>query len=309
MDKRVPHEAGADAAVRQIDLVSAQLPGDVTVWRALPTRALRTVGPWCFLDVMGPGNHALHTGQHPHTALQTLTWMIEGEMLHRDSLGYEQIIRPGQVNLMTAGHGISHTEDTLMDPSRLHAVQFWIALPPGKEVIAPAFEHEPQPINWQGDPNLGDVRVTLLAGKFGNQDAGLGTHSPLVGLDLASEVGGALILPLESTFEHAVIVLRGNVHLSNPSIEDVRVTPDTFVALPPGQTSLSLRFAPDARCILIGGEPRSQKLHMWWNFVGPSRSYIEQAWTQWQSAHARFGGAIRDVPRLEAPRPAWMRAS
>lgn len=284
--------------MREISLVRAKISPEVQVLRALPTKALRMVGPWCFVDLMGPGDYSLHTEQHPHTALQTLTWMIEGEMLHQDSLGYEQIIRPGQVNLMTAGHGISHTEDTMTDPAKIYAAQFWIALPPGLEDGPAAFEHVPEPPQWQD----GEIQRTLLAGEFETYRANIGTQSPLVGVDLATTRGGAQRLALNAEFEHAVIVLSGQVQVG-----DLTATRDQFVALLAGQQEVALCLNPDTRCLLIGGPPREQPLHMWWNFVGPSRAYLEEAYAQWQARSERFGSMIPGIPSLDSPRPAWMK--
>ena len=121
---------------------------DTPILRALPHRERRMVGAWCFLDHLGPTQFApgdgMHVGAHPHIGLQTFTWMIEGEVLHRDSLGNEQVIRPGQVNLMTAGHGISHTEDSAAEGARMHAAQLWIALPDAERDRAPAFQNHPE---------------------------------------------------------------------------------------------------------------------------------------------------------------------
>ena len=132
---------------------NADLGDGLLVRRTLPNRQQRMVGAWCFLDHAGPvqfePGKGLHVGAHPHIGLQTFTWLIEGEVLHRDSLGNEQLIRPGQVNLMTAGHGIAHTEDSLHDGGRLHAAQLWIALPPAHKDCAPAFDHYPKLPQWR----------------------------------------------------------------------------------------------------------------------------------------------------------------
>ena len=157
----------------------------MTVARVLPTRGRRMIGAWCFLDHLGPvdfpAGQGMHVGAHPHTRLQTFTWMIEGEILHRDSLGNEQVIRPGQVNLMTAGHGITHTEDSLSGQTAVHAAQLWIALPPAQADMAPAFEHHPQLPQWEDT----GARFTLLAGQHAGRNAPPKVYSPLMGLDIA----------------------------------------------------------------------------------------------------------------------------
>lgn len=162
-----------------IDLRKAELGAGFTIGRALPTRERRMIGAWCFLDHLGPvdlRNHdGMHVQAHPHTCLQTFTWMIEGEILHRDSLGSEQLVKPGQVNLMTAGRGIAHTEDSLPG-ERLHAAQLWIALPAKYAEVQPAFDHYPQLPQWSRN----NIEMTLLAGEFQSVVAPTRVYSPLV---------------------------------------------------------------------------------------------------------------------------------
>ncbi len=158
--------------------------GGLPVHRAVPQRALRKVGAWCFLDHLGPAaqstEHSLQVGPHPHIGLQTFTWMIEGEVLHRDSLGSEQVIRPGQVNLMTAGRGIAHSEESLGSP-RIHAAQLWIALPGDQRDMPPRFQHYPDVPRCTQD----GLEICVLAGEALGIVSPVQVHSPLVALDLA----------------------------------------------------------------------------------------------------------------------------
>lgn len=239
----------------------------------------------------------MHIGAHPHTCLQTFTWMMEGEILHRDSLGSEQVIRPGQVNLMTAGHGIAHTEDSLEGES-LHAAQLWIALPPEHAGVAPAFDHYPDLPAWSRN----GVQFTLLAGGFEGQIAPTRIYSPLVGLDLHAPASGTVSLPLQRGFEYGILSTGGSISINNVDIDS-----NTFVYLEPGAETLELALPANGRCLLVGGEPFGGTISMWWNFVAASRDYINQAYVDWQQGSGRFPpvpGA--EGRRLDSPPPPWL---
>ena len=179
---RVPVVDGV-RQIQRIAVRNAEVGAFRSTARCQPER--RTVGAWCFLDHAGPTvfsgtSSGMDVGPHPHIGLQTFTWMIEGEVLHRDSLGSEQVIRPGQVNLMTAGHGIAHTEQSVGEPRRLHAAQLWIALPAEHADMAPRFDHYPDLPQWQ---NSG-VNHRLLVGEFGAYRSPVFTLSPLIAIDM-----------------------------------------------------------------------------------------------------------------------------
>ncbi|MFT0850790.1 pirin family protein [Achromobacter sp. F4_2707] len=286
-----------------IDLRKAELGAGFTVGRALPTRERRLIGAWCFLDHLGPvelrGNAGMHVEAHPHTCLQTFTWMMEGEILHRDSLGSEQVVRPGEVNLMTAGRGIAHTEDSLQG-ERLHAAQLWIALPEEHADIEPAFNHYPELPRWSHQ----NIECTLLVGEFEGKQAPARVYTPLVGLDLHAHKEGRMELPLRPDFEYGLLPLQGNVSINNVDINDGK-----FVYLEPGGATLDLSFSVDTRCLLIGGEPFPATISMWWNFVAHSREYINQAYQDWQSGSNRFPPVPGATHRLDSPRPAWLPAT
>ena len=187
-----------------------QIGTGLMIRRALPNPQRRMIGAWCFLDHIGPRDYGrgqgIAVGPHPHIGLQTFTWMIEGEMMHRDSLGYAQVIRPGQVNIMTAGRGISHAEDAVNDdPGHLHAAQLWIALPDAERHRAPAFDHHPElPVVEDGG-----FRVTVLAGAAYGQTSPTRVYSPLLGLDLRCTDAAEIAIPLNPNFEHGLLVLSG----------------------------------------------------------------------------------------------------
>ena len=280
---------------------TAEIGGGVPVARTLPSRLKRTIGAWCFLDHAGPARFApgggLRVGPHPHTGLQTFTWMLEGEVLHRDSLGHRQLIRPGQVNLMTAGHGISHSEESADGETRLHTAQLWIALPARVAEMAPRFDHYPELPRWQAQ----GVESVLLVGEFSGRRSPVAVHSPLLGLDLFSAAGAELTLPLDPAFEHGLMPLTGPA-----SAQGQALAPDELLYLPPGARQLQLTLAPGTRALLIGGAPLGEDITLWWNFVGRDKAYIAQAQRDWQAGSARFGQVAGfDGPRLDAPPLPW----
>lgn len=275
---------------------SADLGDGLLVRRALPSRRQRMIGAWCFLDHAGPLVFApgagMHIGAHPHTGLQTFTWVLEGEVLHRDSLGNEQIIRPGQVNLMTAGRGVAHTEDSLNPGQCLNLAQLWIALPEDHQDCAPDFAHYPQLPHWQS----GGAGFTLLAGSFAGQVAPTKLYSPLLGLDIASDDGAELELALNPRFEYGLLTLSGEARIDGETIPA-----DELGYLGSRRDALRLMLSPGCKVLLLGGEPFAQPVLMWWNFVGFSREAIAQAQRDWESGDPRFGqvgdgSAARLVP-------------
>ncbi|MBW7903455.1 MAG: pirin family protein [Rhodocyclaceae bacterium] len=289
--------------LQRIAARTAHIGGGIPVKRLLPVRERRCIGAWCFLDHAGPATFApgggMRVGAHPHIGLQTFTWMIEGEVLHRDSLGNEQIVRPGQVNLMTAGRGIAHTEASLPGERRLHAAQLWIALPPAVAGCEPAFEHHPALPQWR----LGGCRLTLLAGGFGDQVAPTRLHSPLLGLELFSPQGEAIGLPLDPGFEYGILPLAGEVHVAGG-----RFAADELAYLGGGREAIGLDLAPGTRLLLLGGAPRREAPIIWWNFVGDSRAEIVRARHDWENGDARFGRVAGGGEPLPAPPLPWIAA-
>ncbi|VWX37102.1 putative Quercetin 2,3-dioxygenase [Limnobacter sp. 130] len=285
--------------IKRVELRSADLGEGMLVKRALPSRHQRMVGAWCFLDHAGPVNFApgkgMHVGAHPHTALQTFTWLIDGEVLHKDSLGNELIIRPGQVNLMTAGRGIVHTEDSVVNGGRLHAAQLWIALPEALANCDPDFAHYPELPVWHSD----GVQFTLLAGSHGDMKAPTAVHSPMLGMDLFSPQGGTVALNLNPDFEYGFLPLTGQVN-----VQGEIYTPEEFAYLEKGSEGLDMTLGANTRVLLLGGEPFKQPVQMWWNFVGHSKEAIAQAQQAWEQGDARFGD-VGSAARLQAPILPW----
>jgi redox-sensitive bicupin YhaK (pirin superfamily) len=283
--------------LERIETRAAEVGGGLIVRRALPNRLRRTVGAWCFLDHAGPMEFGrgggMGVGPHPHIGLQTFTWMIEGTVMHRDSLGNEQLITPGQVNLMTAGRGIAHAEDSdSAGGGRLHAVQLWIALPDGERHRVPAFRNYPHlPLL-----ELGGFSVRVLAGSAFGKTSPAEVYSPLVGLDLAAAGPASISVPLSASFEHAALVLSGAA-----SIEDQELTPDTLLYLGSARERLAIRCEAAARIMLVGGVPFGEDILLWWNFVARDAQEMEQAARDWNTGQ-RFGAVHGSPsPPLSAP--------
>jgi redox-sensitive bicupin YhaK (pirin superfamily) len=263
----------------------------MTVTRTLPNRGRRMVGAWCFADAYGPTDLRERPGMrvppHPHTALQTVSWLLAGEVLHRDSLGNEQLIRPGQLNLMTAGVGISHSEETPPEHSPwLHGVQLWVALPADDRQTPPRFEHHAElPVF-----SAGGVDVTVVMGELAGVSSPAHTYTPLVCADLALAAGSSTRLPLRPDFEYAALTLSGTVRVDGEDGEDgedgvdpVELSPGPLLYLGSGRTELAIGSAEEARLLLLGGEPFEEQLVMWWNFVGRSHEDIVKARADWQA--------------------------
>jgi len=216
----------------------------------------------------------MHVGAHPHIGLQTFTWMIEGEIVHRDSLGNEQVIRPGQVNLMTAGRGIAHTEDSLHDGARLHAAQLWIALPEGERRRAPAFR------NYPDLPRIdtGGWRATVLAGRALGETSPVEVHTPLIGLDLTSKAAAQTTLELQPDFEHAAMALRGSATVAGEALQA-----GEWLYFAPGRDTLELRCDTEAQILLLGGTPFGEDILIWWNLVARSQAELQAALDAWNA--------------------------
>jgi quercetin 2,3-dioxygenase len=274
--------------------------GGLDVVRVLPTKGRRTVGAWCFVDLLGPADaekpDPLEVGPHPHIGLATVTWLLEGEALHSDSLGTEQVIRPGQLNLMSAGHGIAHAELAAQPPFR--GVQLWIAQPEGTRHGASAFEHH----ETLPELELGHAAGQVLAGTLADVTSPARTDTPLVGADLSLR-RGRTVLPTARSFEHAVVPLDGRVKVGPEVVE-----PGWIALIPTGVTDLPLESEHGGgRLLVLGGEPLGEPVQMWWNFVARDRDEITTAYREWQDRTDRFGAVPSSLERIAAPRPPWLR--
>ena len=253
--------------------------------RALPNRHRRTIGAWCFLDHAGPADFAagkgLLIGPHPHIGLQTFSWMIEGTILHTDSLGYRQWIQPGQVNLMTAGRGISHAEESPADePGRFQLAQLWIALPK-HESHARTFL---PPLPRAPDPRSRRISHHRACGALcRGTRAGRGLHAARRRRSRCRQGPARAELALDPAFEHGVMALEGAA-----SIAGEPLAPGALLYFGPGRDRLVVDAPAATRLLLIGGEPLGEEILLWWNFVGRSFEEMEQATRDWVAGE-RFG--------------------
>lgn len=293
--------------IQEFTLRRAEIGQGTVIKRALPSRHKRMIGAWCFLDHAGPvtfeAGQGLDVGPHPHIGLQTFTWMIEGTMLHSDSLGTtNQLIQPKQVNLMTAGRGISHTEVAPANETKMHAAQLWIALPDDKLTIDPAFNHYPElPVIHQSG-----IEFTVLVGEYLNTVSPVAVHTELLGVDLYAQTATKARLPLNPKFEYGFMALEGTASINGHHLDE-----DNMVILEPGLEHVEVEIHNHSRVLLLGGEPFESPILLWWNFVGRSYEEIKTARDQWLAQDPRFG-SIPSYPgeRLKAPElPDHMRPS
>ncbi|WP_329319793.1 pirin family protein [Streptomyces sp. NBC_01262] len=255
------------------------------VRRLLPNLGRRMVGAWCFVDHYGPDDIADQPGMqvapHPHMGLQTVSWLHDGEVLHRDSLGSLQTVRPRELGLMTSGRAISHSEESPRPHARLlHGAQLWVALPDAHRHVAPAFEHHADlPVLGGGN----GLRATVILGSIDGAASPGTTYTPLVGADLALAAGTDTRLPLDRDFEYAVLAMSGTT-----VVDGVPVEAGSMLYLGCGRTELPLRADVDSGLMLLGGEPFEERIVMWWNFVARSNEDIVQAREDWMKG-SRFG--------------------
>lgn len=276
--------------------------GAMPVRRALPRRAHRTVGAWCFADHIGPAavtkEHGLDIGPHPHTGLQTVTYLVNGEALHRDSLGSEQLISAGQVNLMSAGLGVSHSEEaTGRYEGDLHGIQLWIAQPDATRHSPSSFEHHAHLPRISIEHSL----ATILIGEFHGVRSPARHDTPLVGVELA--IKKRLLLSLRTDFEYALIVLDGAL-----ACDGVDLAPGQLGYLGTGNDEIALDAYEPTRAMLLGGVPFESDIMIWWNFVARTRSEIDQAFESWHKDDGRFGNVSSHLERISAPMPYWREA-
>lgn len=292
---------------RAVSLSTRRTPGQsgpgLTVERYLPTKARRMIGAWCFVDVFGPhdlaGDAGMVVGPHPHTGLQTVTWLFEGAVDHRDSLGTEQRIVPGQLNLMSSGSGISHSEESPDNsPPRLHGVQLWVALPDSVRNGVPRFDH----LAAVPEQHLPGLKAQVLLGDVAGVASPARTHTPIVGavvsVDKGAGTGGeSSWLPLRRTFEHGVLLIDGDLR-----VDDIDLRAGELVYLGTRRDGVDLLSRTGARLLLLGGLPFEEEIVMWWNFVGRTHDEIVSARAMWSAHTPRFGRVVgAKGPRLEAP--------
>ncbi|MEV7114975.1 pirin family protein [Streptomyces anulatus] len=274
-----------------------QLGEGTEVRRLLPNLGRRMVGAWAFVDHYGPDDIADEPGMqvppHPHMGLQTVSWLHDGEVLHRDSLGSLQTVRPRELGLMTSGHAISHSEESPKEHARLlHGAQLWVALPEAHRSIEPHFQHHTDlPV-----VTAPGVTATVILGELDGAVSPGTSYTPIVGADVTLAGGAEARLPLDPDFEYAVLSMSGEAE-----VDGVRVLPGSMLYLGCGRTELPLRGVSDAGLMLLGGEPFEEELVMFWNWIGRSHEEIAQAREDWMNG-TRFG-EVKGYDGLPIPAP------
>jgi quercetin 2,3-dioxygenase len=282
-------------------------PRAMTVRRTLPQRRRSLIGAWCFVDHYGPDDTTASGGMdvppHPHTGLATVSWLFTGEVEHRDSHGVHAIVRPGELNLMTGGHGIAHSEVSTPSTTVLHGVQLWVALPDhARDAPRDFAHHAPDPVS----PTPGATARVFL-GRLAGVTSPVRTASPLLGAELLLEPGTRLVLDVDPAFEHGLLVDRGSVTLQGRALQ-----PAELGAVPAGPDRIEVRAGGDgpARLLLLGGPPFGEQIVMWWNFVARTHDEIVAFRADWEAGGERFGdvpgyvgrdGRTGDAARLPAP--------
>jgi redox-sensitive bicupin YhaK (pirin superfamily) len=258
-------------------------PRAMTVRRTLPQRQRSLIGGWCFLDHYGPDQIAdtggMRVPPHPHTQLQTVSWLFTGEIEHRDSAGHHTFVRAGELNLMTAGRGISHSEVSTPATSVLRGVQLWVALPSAARFTEPGFEHyAPSPVRGPG------FTARIFLGSLLGDTSPARTHSPLLGAELAIAPGRPLTIPVNPAFEHGILVDTGTITLTTGPADTVTVAADRLAYVGLGATAIELSATGgSARVLLLGGEPLGEQIVMWWNFIGRTHQEIVSYRAAWQA--------------------------
>ncbi|RRR98108.1 bifunctional pirin family protein/GNAT family N-acetyltransferase [Glycomyces terrestris] len=273
-------------------------PRALLVRRTLPQRARTLIGAWCFADHYGPVEVPAAGGMdvppHPHTGLQTVSWLFAGEIEHRDSLGSHALIRPGEMNLMTGGRGIAHSEVSTPNTAVLHGVQLWVALPEEHRRAPRDFQHHvPEPVRVDG----AEIRVFL--GSLAGAASPVHTFTPLLGAQIDLEPHAALTLDVDPAFEHGLLVDAGEVRLGGTAIG-----PAELGYAPTGAAALTVVNDSDgpARAILLGGPPFEEEIVMWWNFIARTHDEIVRAREDWEAASDRFG-EVEGYPGRRLPAP------
>ncbi|AQT78023.1 pirin [Mycolicibacterium litorale] len=275
-------------------------PRALPVRRTLPQRQRSLIGAWCFADHYGPhdvrGAAGMDVPPHPHTGLQTVSWLFRGEIEHRDSAGVHQLVRPGELNLMTAGAGICHSEVSTSSTTILHGAQLWVALPESDRNTARDFEHyAPEPVSH------GAATFRVFLGEIAGQRSPVHTFTPLLGAQLDLTAGSTVEVEVHPEFEHGLLLDLGCVQVAGR-----RLNSGELAYVGPGSTSLRLHNPAGltARLLLLGGPPFTEELLMWWNFVGRTHEDIVEYRRLWQDGDDRFGavsGYSGPVTRLPAP--------
>ena len=306
VDETVVASEGRGVSAIEVQEGRTTTIGKLGIVRVLPAKGRRTIGPWCFVDLMTPGDieepPPIEIGPHPHIGLATVTWLFEGSALHSDSLGTEQLIRPGQLNLMTAGRGIAHAElgvemSSAASTNGHMGVQMWLAQPDATRHGASRFQHFAElPI-----ADLGAGEGTVMVGGVGDASSDADVDHPTVGMDLTFRA--SIDVPVDPAFEHAVVPIGDPL-----KVDDAIVEPGSLAYVPPGYEALRIETRSGmSRLLLLGGAPLGVPIKMWWNFVARTLEEITDAWRAWRGHDDdRFGSVPSTLARIDAPTPPWL---
>jgi redox-sensitive bicupin YhaK (pirin superfamily) len=273
-------------------------PRAIRVRRTLPQRDRSMVGAWCFADHYGPhdvtGGSGMDVPPHPHTGLQTVSWLFAGEIEHRDSGGVHAMVRPGELNLMTAGSGICHSEVSTPKTTTLHGAQLWVALPDADRSTVRDFAHYVPPAH-----TIGGATVRVFLGELGGDRSPVATFTPLLGAQIDLPPNATVTLDVDPAFEHGILLDQGDLRAGG----DALGIGDLWYQSP-GCDRVELSNCGDtpARALLLGGPPFEEELIMWWNFVGRTHDEIEAFRAQWQDQDERFG-EVTGYPGTRLPAP------
>ncbi|WP_261165451.1 pirin family protein [Microbacterium sp. Marseille-Q6965] len=278
------------------------------VSRSLPQRDLPLVGAWCFLDRFGPQEAMMRVDPHPHIGLQTVTWPLVGEVRHRDAVGSDVLITRGQLNIMTAGDGISHSEYSVGDePGPIDALQLWIALPDHARRQRPHFEqHRELPSATVAAVEGADPEITVVVGSFAGVDSPAAVYSPIVGAEVRLAPGSRVRLPFDPAWEYAVVQVEGDlrVHDAAPGgTAPMSLDRLDLLYLGVDRDGIEVSTEDGAMIFLLGGEPFGEDIVMWWNFVGRTHDEVAEAREQWEARDARFGAVVGHPADDRIPAP------
>lgn len=275
-------------------------PRAMTVRRTLPHRTIRTIGAWCFIDDYGPSSEQdppMDVRPHPHMGLQTVSWLLSGQIEHRDSTGGHGVVLPGQLNLMTAGHGIAHSEYAI-ESKGLRGVQMWIALPDAERDRTPGFaQHRILPTTTvTAEAGESEVAVTVIVGEFAGVASPAQVFTEIVGAQITAPTACSTTFGLRTDFEYGVLALDEPV-----AVDGEQIPAGAMRYLGWGSDSVRLEWTSPSSALLIGGTPLQEDLLMWWNFVGRTHNDIVTARAEWESGQ-RFGHVVGD-PNIPLPAP------
>ena len=266
----------------------------ISVRRTVPTRQVRTIGAWCFLDHFGPSADGgmMTIGAHPHVGLQTVTWLFSGQVEHRDSVGSIQVITPGELNLMTSGEGIAHSE-LAEPPEPLHGVQLWVALPDTARHQAPHFEHHRDLPEFEHD----GARIRVFMGSLLGHDSPASTYSPLVGAHVTLSEA-TVSIPRPQGFQIGILPADHDV-----SINGKHVPATHLFVLDEDEGSITITGQPGSNVMLLGGEPFTEPTVMWWNFIGRTHDEVRQMREDWANNNTTRFAAFDDRINSRVPAP------